>query len=116
MHADCFAGVEFKTIVRDPILTLFTHSCISLCACRSDFASIQKAKSSTSNDASEPYKTDFTILIILRLHKQLVQVIGLQLLGSEDSLLGLGIATMATIVAIPKSGKESSESSLQKGG
>ena len=72
MHADCFAGVEFKTIVGDPILTLFTHGCISLCACRRDFA----------------------ILIILRLHKELVQVIGLQLLGPEEALLGLGIATM----------------------
>ena len=52
------------------------------------------------------YKTHtnclFTILSIL-LHKQLVKVTGLQLLGSEESFLGFGIATM--VAFLQESGK-----------
>ena len=49
--------------------TLFTHSCKSLSACGRDFACIHKAKSSTNNEASGPFKTDFTTLLILRLKR-----------------------------------------------
>ena len=47
--------------------TLFTHSCISLSACGRGFARIHGAKSSTINEASGPFKTDLTILLIFRL-------------------------------------------------
>ena len=59
MHADCFAGGEFETIVRDPILhTVYTQLHKSLCmGGGGDFARIQRAKSSTNNDASHPFKT-----------------------------------------------------------
>ena len=49
--------------------TLFTHSCIRLSACGRDFARIHRAKSSTKNEAHKPLKTDFTILLILRLKR-----------------------------------------------
>ena len=69
MHADCFAGGEFETIVRYPILhTVYTHLQKSLCMWE-NFAFIQRAKSSTNNDASEPFKIDLTILFILRLKR-----------------------------------------------
>ena len=46
----------------------------------------------------------FTILSIV-LHKQLAKAIGLQLLGSEESLPGLGIATM--VASLQEGGKMS---------
>ena len=58
-----------KPLLETQSCTLFTHSCISLCVCGRDFARIQRAKSSTNNDASEPFKTDLIILLILRLKR-----------------------------------------------
>ena len=49
--------------------TLFTHSCINLCACGRNFARIQRAKSTTNNHASKPFKSDLTVLLILRLKR-----------------------------------------------
>ena len=60
---------NLKPLLETQSCTLFTHSCISLCTCGRDFAHIQRAKSSTKNDASEHFKTDFTILLILRLKR-----------------------------------------------
>ena len=60
---------NLKPLVETQSCTLFTHSCINLCACGRDFARIQKAKSNANNDASEPFKIDFTILLILRPEK-----------------------------------------------
>ena len=69
VHADCFAGGEFKTIVGDPILhTVYSQLHKSLCMWEG-LCNIQRAKSCTNNDASEPFKTDFTILLILRLKR-----------------------------------------------
>ena len=66
MHADCFAGGKFETTVRDPILhAVYTQLHKSLCMWE-ELARIQRAKSSTNNDASEPFKTDLTILLISR--------------------------------------------------
>ena len=60
---------NLKPLLETHSCTLFTHSCISLCACGRDFARKQRTKSSTNNDASEPFKTDFTILLNLRLKR-----------------------------------------------
>ena len=69
MYADRFAGGKFKPLLETQSCTLFTHSCISLCACGRTCARIQMAKSSTNSDASEPFKTDLTILLIFRLKR-----------------------------------------------
>ena len=70
VHAQTVLLVEnLKPLLETQSCTLFTHSCISLCTCGRDFAHIQRAKSSTKNDASEHFKTDFTILLILRLKR-----------------------------------------------
>ena len=69
-HADCFACGEFETIFRDQILyAVYTQLRKSVCICGRNFARIQRAKSSTNNDASKPFKTDLTILLILRLKR-----------------------------------------------
>ena len=60
---------NLKPLLKTQSWTLFTHSCISLCACGRNCARIQTAKSSTNNDASEPFKNDFPILLILRLKR-----------------------------------------------
>ena len=60
---------NLKLFLETQSCTLFTHSCVSLCACGMSFARIQRAQSPTNNGASEPFKTDLTILLILRLEK-----------------------------------------------
>ena len=62
-HADCFADGEFETIVRDPILyAVYTQLHKSLCMWEERCTYI-KGKIVTNNDASGPFKTDFTILL-----------------------------------------------------
>ena len=60
---------NLKPLLEIQSCTLFTHSCISLCACGRNFARIQREKSSTNSDAPELFKTDLTILLILRLKR-----------------------------------------------
>ena len=54
---------NLKPLLETQSCTLFTPSCMSVCECGRDFARIQRAKSSTDNDAAELFKTDFTILL-----------------------------------------------------
>ena len=63
VHADCFAGGKFKTSFRDPILHIvYTQLHTSLCMWEERCTYI-KGKIVTNNDASGPFKTDFTILL-----------------------------------------------------
>ena len=85
---------NLKPLLETQSCTLFTHSCISLCACGRDFARVQRAKSARNNDASEPFKTDFTILFILRLKR----------IGKQDATLG---NTHLLLIRIRQSGPSS---------
>ena len=60
---------NFNLLLETQFCTLFTHSFVSLPACERDFVRTHTAKLPTNNDASGPYKTDFTILLILRLNR-----------------------------------------------
>ena len=52
---------------------------------------------------SKTHTNQFFNILSIVLHKQLVKAIGLQLLGSEESLLGFGIATM--VASLQEGGK-----------
>ena len=58
VHAYCFGGREFESVVRDPTLYVFTQSCKSLSAYGRVFTHMHGAKLSTNNEqSSEPFRT-----------------------------------------------------------